>query len=83
MCVFFLPQESYNLLQKHGIQVSQEDIERVDTLRYMWQKLHEQVAAIQTVLLKIQPQFKEDLLDKVEAYQKEVSTFTDDYTTVS
>ena len=63
--------------------MSQEDIERVDTLRYMWQKLYEQVAAIQTVLLKIQPQFKEDLLDKVEAYQKEVSTFTDDYTTVS
>ena len=84
VCVCFLsPQESYNLLQKHGIQVSQEDIERVDTLRYMWQKLHEQVAAIQTVLLKIQPQFKEDLLDKVEAYQKEVSTFADDYTTVS
>ena len=84
MYVFsFPPQESYNLLQKHGIQVSQEDIERVDTLRYMWQKLHEQVAAIQTVLLKIQPQFKEDLLDKVEAYQKEVSNFTDEYTTVS
>ena len=76
-------QESYNLLQKHGIQVSQEDIERVDTLRYMWQKLHEQVAGIQTILLKIQPQFKEDLLEKVEAYQKEVSTFTDDYTAVS
>lgn len=63
--------------------MSQEDIERVDTLRYMWQKLHEQVAGIQTILLKIQPQFKEDLLEKVEAYQKEVCTFTEEYTTVS
>ena len=82
MCLFST-QESYNLLQKHGIQVSQEDIERVDTLRYMWQKLHEQMAGIQTVLLKIQPQFKEDLLEKVEAYHKEVNTFTEEYTTVS
>ena len=63
--------------------MSQEDIERVDTLRYMWQKLREQVAEIQSILLKIQPQFKEDLLEKVEAYQKEVSTFTEEYTTVS
>lgn len=55
----------------------------MDTLRYMWQKLHEQVAQIQTILLKIQPRFKEDLLEKVEAYQKEVSTFTEEYTTVS
>ena len=49
----------------------------------MWQKLHEQVAEIQTILLKIQPHFRENLLEKVEAYQKEVSTFTEEYTTVS
>ena len=63
--------------------MSQEDIERVDTLRYMWQKLHKQIAEIQTILLKIQPKFKEDLLEKVEAYQREVASFTEDYTTVS
>ena len=63
--------------------MSREDIERVDTLRYMWQKLYELVAEVQTVLLKIQPQFKDDLLEKVEAYQKEISVFTKDYTAVS
>ena len=63
--------------------MSQEDIERVDTLRYMWQKLHEQIAGIQTTLLKIQPKFRNSLLENVEAYQKEVVTFTEEYTTVS
>ena len=58
-------------------------MERVDTLRYMWQQLHEQVAKIQTVLLKIQPKFRANLLENVTVYQKEVVTFTDDYTTVS
>lgn len=55
----------------------------MDTLRYMWHKLHKQIAEIQTVLLKIQPKFRDNLLENVEAYQKEVCTFTDDYTTVS
>ena len=49
----------------------------------MWQKLREQIAQIQTTLLKIQPRFRDNLLENVEAYQKEVSTFTEEYTTVS
>lgn len=49
----------------------------------MWNKLHEQVAEVQSILLKVQPKFRKNLLENVEAYQREVTTFTEDYTTVS
>lgn len=70
-------------MQKHQIQVSQEDLERVDTLRYMWAKLQEQVALLQTTLLKIQPKFRHTLVTNVELYHKEVKSYTIDYKNVS
>ncbi len=71
------------MMQKHHIQVSQEDIERVDTLRYMWDKLREQVISLQTTLCKIQPKFHSTLVENVELYQSEVSSFVSDYTEAS
>lgn len=70
-------------MQKHQIQVSLEDIERVDTLRYMWAKLQEQVASLQTTLLKIQPKFRHTLITNVEVYHSEVTSYTKDYQNVS
>ena len=76
-------QECYNLLQKHQISVSQEDVERVDTLRYMWLKLRAQVSEVQNTLLQVQPQFKATLLDNVQTFRQEVGSFISSYTTVS
>ncbi len=70
-------------MQKHQIQVSQEDIERVDTLRYMWDKLRELMAQLQTTLLKIQPQLRSTLTENVGTYQVQVTTYTRDYSKVS
>ena len=70
-------------MQKHQIQVAQEDIERVDTLRYMWAKLQEQVGVLQTSLLEIQPKFHQTLITNVELYQREVESYTTDYKAVS
>ena len=76
-------QECYNLLQKHQISVSQEDVERVDILRYMWLKLRAQVSEVQNTLLQVQPQFKATLLDNVQTFRQEVGSFIGSYTTVS
>jgi dynein heavy chain len=32
-------EESYTMLQAHGINIAREEIERADTLRYRWGKL--------------------------------------------
>lgn len=70
-------------MQKHQIQVSHDDIERVDTIRYMWAKLQEQVALLQTTLLHVQPEFRQALVTNVKQYQGEVICYTRDYTSVS
>ena len=76
-------QDSYNVLQKYDIKVSQDDIERVDALRYMWYKLQEQVCSVETTLIQIQPVFRKTLLVNVVSYQTEVAEYTHEYDTVS
>ena len=70
-------------MQNHQIQVAHEDIERVDTLRYMWGKLQEQATTLQSKLLDLQPRYRLKLITNVELYQKEVKCFTRDYNQVN
>lgn len=81
--VLALLQECYGLLHSHGIATPQEQVERVDTLRYMWQRLQQQVMEVQDVLLKIQPMFRDTLVESVAAFQEGLGTFVGDYSTVS
>lgn len=55
----------------------------MDTLRYMWQNLRDQVCKVQTVLLEIQPKFKANLEENVTVFQTEVNSYMSDYQTVS
>lgn len=70
------------LLQQHGISVSHEDIERVDTLRYLWQKLQSQVSERLTYLLQVQPSFKASLTENVKQFHTDVDQFVDEYNEV-
>lgn len=70
------------MLQKHGITVSHDEVERVDTLRYLWQNLHQLISETLSHLLKIQPMFKSSLLESVKQYNETVSSFVDDYAKV-
>lgn len=63
--------------------MSQEEVERVDTLRYLWQKLINQIAEILSELLQVQPKFKESLEENVQQFQGTVTTFVDSYNDVS
>ena len=70
------------LLQRHGISMNQEDIERVDTMRYLWQNLQTLVSERLTHLLKVQPQFESTLLENVVQFKKDVDHFVDEYNEV-
>ena len=67
----------------HQLRIAQEDMERVDTLRYIWNKLHQQVAVLQTTLLKVQPNFRTHLVENIAIYLEQVKIFTEDYNTAS
>ena len=76
-------QESYAFLVRHGIDIAQEEIDRVDSLRLGWTFLCELVTNAQETLREVQPKFREDLVHKVNVFQEDAFAFYDDYDTVS
>ena len=75
-------QECYGLLQKHQITVQQEDVDRVDTMRYLWQNVRHQCVQVQDHLTEVQTSFKSSLLTSSAVYKKDVATFVEDYAEV-
>ena len=63
--------------------MNHEDIERVDTLRYLWQNLQSLVSEKLTYLLKVQPTFESSLLENVVQFKKDVDQFVSGYNEVS
>lgn len=76
-------EESYTLLQRMSISVQQEELDRVDTLRYAWQKVQAQASEVQDHLLKIQHKFRGHLLSNVAIFVKDTDCFVTDYNEVS
>ncbi|CAH3041642.1 unnamed protein product [Pocillopora meandrina] len=72
-------EESYAMLNRYELLVAKEESERVDTLRYSWQKLQSLATESQGQLIQIQPNFKGDLIDKVQVFIVDVSSFSSDY----
>jgi dynein heavy chain len=72
-------EESYSMLNRYEIAVPREEAERVDTLRYTWERLLALGAEVQDQLLKIQPKFKANLLENVSVFHEDVGSFTKDY----
>nr|XP_054755650.1 high affinity cAMP-specific and IBMX-insensitive 3',5'-cyclic phosphodiesterase 8A-like [Lytechinus pictus] len=61
-------EEAYSMLQKFQVSVPREEANRVDSLRYSFQKLSRQASSVQANLVKIQPEFKGELLTAVETF---------------
>ncbi|XP_015771206.1 PREDICTED: LOW QUALITY PROTEIN: dynein heavy chain 5, axonemal-like [Acropora digitifera] len=74
-------EESYAMLNRYELLVAKEESERVDTLRYSWQKLQALATESQDQLIQIQPNFKGDLIDKVQVFVVDVVNLTEDYRT--
>ena len=76
-------QECYTLLQKYGIAVTQDEIERVDTVRYLWHNLNQKVDKIVSELLLVQTKFHATLLDDVVQFNEDCDTFIGSYNEVN
>ncbi|CAF0723345.1 unnamed protein product [Didymodactylos carnosus] len=72
-------EESYAMLQAHELNVAREETERCDNLRYSWQKLQQLCSQMTTNLLKLQPQFKKELLENVVKFVKDCNKFYAEY----
>ena len=76
-------EESYAMLNKHDLPVAREETERVDTLRYSWQKLVQLSSEVSTHLISIQPEFKSELIDNVQIFVEDCGQYYSDYKVVS
>ncbi|XP_038626369.1 dynein heavy chain 5, axonemal [Tachyglossus aculeatus] len=74
-------EESYALLNKYELLVAKEEMEKVDTLRYTWEKLLVRAKDVQNELVALQPHFREELINTVEIFIEDCDQFYFDYDT--
>lgn len=67
------------MLHKYELSVAKEEAEKVDTLRYTWEKLLSRGTEVQNELLALQPKFREQLVGNVETFVEDCQQFYKDY----
>lgn len=59
--------------------MSKEDLEQVDNLRYTWQQLQATALASHVQLLKMQPQFENDLKSNLDRFREDNASYCHEY----
>ncbi|XP_031154494.1 dynein heavy chain 5, axonemal isoform X1 [Sander lucioperca] len=72
-------EESYAMLHKYELAVAKEEADKVDTLRYTWEKLLSRSTEIQNELVALQPNFRGELVSNVESFLEDCQHFYQDY----
>ncbi|XP_053058018.1 dynein axonemal heavy chain 5 isoform X1 [Acinonyx jubatus] len=72
-------EESYALLNKYGLLITKEETDKVDTLRYSWEKLLTRASEVQNELVSLQPRFRKELISTVEVFLRDCHHFYLDY----
>ncbi|XP_037533193.1 dynein heavy chain 5, axonemal [Nematolebias whitei] len=72
-------EESYAMLHKHELSVAKEEVDKVDTLRYTWEKLLSRTVEVQNELDALQPHFREELVNNMKTFQEDCHYFYQDY----
>lgn len=75
----YLLQESYAMLHKYELSVAKEEADKVDTVRYSWEKLLSRSTEVQNELLALQPNFRGELLSNVQTFLEDCQHFYQDY----
>uniref|UniRef100_A0A8C2VG97 Dynein axonemal heavy chain 8 n=1 Tax=Chinchilla lanigera TaxID=34839 RepID=A0A8C2VG97_CHILA len=74
-------EEAYAILNRFEVEVTKEESEAVDTLRYSFNKLQSKAVSVQDELVQVQPMFKSSLLEAVEIFRDDVMNFAESYET--
>ncbi|XP_059149715.1 dynein axonemal heavy chain 5-like isoform X1 [Physella acuta] len=78
MCIAPI-EESYAMLNRHELKPEKEEAEKCDTLRYSWERLQAQSIEVQDHLIKIQPDFKKELIEHVKIFKVDCDDFYGSY----
>uniref|UniRef100_A0A8D2M6S3 AAA+ ATPase domain-containing protein n=1 Tax=Zonotrichia albicollis TaxID=44394 RepID=A0A8D2M6S3_ZONAL len=69
-------EEAYAILNAFHVEITKEESDGVDTMRYDFNKLK---IVVQDELVEVQPKFKKELLEAVECFQDDVAQFETAY----
>ena len=69
----------YAMLAKNNVKISSTEQEQLDSMRFQWGKMKTQSAEMGTHLVKIQPKFKEQLVEHVKKFGVDQQAFLSDY----
>lgn len=67
------------MLNKYELLVAKEEMEKVDTLRYTWEKLLVRGNEVQNELVALQPKFRGELISTVGIFVADCDQFYLDY----
>lgn len=71
------------MLHKYELSVAKEEADKVDTLRYTWEKLLSRSTEVQNELVALQPNFRGELVNNVGAFLEDCQFFYQDYEKVN
>ncbi|KAM8826831.1 dynein axonemal heavy chain 5-like [Synchiropus picturatus] len=74
-------EESYAMLQKYELPVAKEEADKVDTLRYSWEKLVSRGTEMQNDLVAMKPVFKRELAQNMGTFRLDCEHFYKEYET--
>ncbi|KAM5298595.1 dynein axonemal heavy chain 8-like [Ctenodactylus gundi] len=74
-------EEAYGILSRFEVEVTKQESEAVDTLRYSFNQLQSRAMSAQDELVQVQPKFKRNLLESVEVFREDVTNFAEAYET--
>ncbi|KAI3374766.1 hypothetical protein L3Q82_021323, partial [Scortum barcoo] len=72
-------EEAFEILNKYEAEVTKREAEGVYNLRHFFTKLQAKARSVQDELVRRQPKFKQNLLECVSVFQKDVGTFLEQY----
>ncbi|XP_069810981.1 dynein axonemal heavy chain 8 isoform X3 [Dendropsophus ebraccatus] len=72
-------EETYAILGQFQFEVTREETEVVDALRYSFSKLLSKAVSVQDELIRMQPELKSKLLESVAILQQDVVAFHNEY----
>ncbi|KAK0132521.1 Dynein heavy chain 8, axonemal [Merluccius polli] len=74
-------EEAYGMLSASEVEVTQTEAKGLDTLRYSFIRLQSKARSVQDELVRVQPKFKQNLLESVTIFHTSVSNFIEQYET--
>ena len=72
-------EEAYSVIVKHDLQLTKEEVAKVESISENWLKIQNKAVLVQTVILDVKEHFKSALLHNLDQFRKACDNFVENY----